>query len=347
MVWNEQVKLVVVEDDTAQRKLIEVVLAAENFTIFGASDGAEGMELIRRELPSAVVADVMMPSLDGFEMCRRLRTDPLTSNIPIVFVSARAAIDDKLRAFDLGADDYLTKPYIPAELVSRVKAVMRRSRGAVSEGAAPEGSSGAGPDRELRVASLLSSSPGVLLAGRLSTASVIDVLQAISWGTISGRLNVSARGFGSIELRGGQLVHARVVTERGSIYGLKAWLRLASWTQGVFELRDVGDELPSPLERSINAPLQNLLLEAAYYRDELEKCLAVLKTTNMLLERRRLPSDGIEPLDLQVWSSAGETGIPLERLLDLFEPTDLELLQCVLRLLKQGALAAKALRRSA
>jgi CheY-like chemotaxis protein len=340
---SDPLKLVIVEDDPAQRKLMEVVLAAEEYRIFGANDGEEGMALVQRELPSAVVADVMMPSLDGFEMCRRLRTDPKTAHIPIIFVTARATIDDKLRAFDLGADDYLTKPYVPAELVSRVKAVLRRVRAAV-----PQGAEAAEPDeaeRELRVARLLSSSPGVLLAGRLSTASVIDVLQAISWGTISGRLSVSARSFGSIELRGGQLVQARVISDRGSIYGMKAWLRLASWTQGVFELRDVGDEPPSVLGRSISMPLQNLLLEAAYYRDEVEKALGILRTPHLLLEQRRSPAEGAEPLDLQVWAAVGGSGLELERLLDQLEATDLEILHSLLRLLKQGSLGAKALRR--
>src|SRR5262245_3773225 len=99
MTSKDQVKVVVVEDDSAQRRLIEVVLAADNFEIHSAVDGVEGIELIRKELPSAIVADVMMPSLDGFEMCRRLRTDPRTAHIPIIFVTARATMDDKLRAF--------------------------------------------------------------------------------------------------------------------------------------------------------------------------------------------------------------------------------------------------------
>ena len=343
MTSKDQVKVVVVEDDSAQRRLIEVVLAADNFEIHSAVDGVEGIELIRKELPSAIVADVMMPSLDGFEMCRRLRTDPRTAHIPIIFVTARATMDDKLRAFDLGADDYLTKPYVPAELLSRVKAVLRRAKAAppgTSTVAEPEEPS----EKDLAVAKLLSSSPGVLLAGRLSTASVLDVLQTIHWGTISGRLSVSARSFGSIELRHGRLIHARVVASRGNIYGMKAWLRLASWSQGVFELRDLGDEPATPMERTIDAPLQNLMLEAAYYRDEYEKLMGRLSGPHLVLERVKPPEQGADRADWLVWSSISDSGIELERLMDQLDFTDLEVLQLVFKLLSTGFLAAKLAR---
>src|SRR5687768_12177479 len=88
---EDKVSLVVVDDDPKQRQLMEVVLGAEEYDVHTASNGEEAFGLVRRMLPSAVITDVMMPSLNGFELCRRLRNDPRTAPIPIIFVTARIA----------------------------------------------------------------------------------------------------------------------------------------------------------------------------------------------------------------------------------------------------------------
>ena len=92
-----------------------------------AKDGIEALEACKLNKPDLVILDIMLPRIDGWEVCRRLRLDPKTSNTPIIILSALQDTNDKLRGFDLGSDDYVTKPFSPRELVVRVKRVLGRS----------------------------------------------------------------------------------------------------------------------------------------------------------------------------------------------------------------------------
>ena len=99
-------------------------LAHEGYAVALAADGAEGLRLARELKPSLIVLDLMLPEMDGLELCRTLRAD---SDVPIIMVTARVEEEDRLRGLNLGADDYVTKPFSPLELVARVRAVLRRA----------------------------------------------------------------------------------------------------------------------------------------------------------------------------------------------------------------------------
>ena len=116
-------KVLVVDDDQSIRELATLYLNREGFDVITAADGEEALEAARLKSPSLVVLDLMLPKIDGFEVCRRLRRD---SDIPILMLTARSEDVDKIVGLELGADDYLTKPFNPRELVARVKAVLRR-----------------------------------------------------------------------------------------------------------------------------------------------------------------------------------------------------------------------------
>ncbi len=119
-------KIVVVEDE---RDILEVIgynLGREGYRVFTATDGLEGLRLIRDEAPDVVLLDLMLPGLDGVEVCRRLKADPVTKAIPIIMVTAKGEEADVVLGLGVGADDYVTKPFSPKELVARVKAVLRR-----------------------------------------------------------------------------------------------------------------------------------------------------------------------------------------------------------------------------
>ncbi|MBC7274605.1 MAG: response regulator transcription factor [Streptomyces sp.] len=115
--------VLVVEDDEMQAELIRRSLLAEGHTVTVVHDGPAAVDAARRLAPDLVVLDVMLPGLDGFEVCRTLRRD---GDLPVLMLTARAAEDDLLRGLDLGADDYMTKPYSPRELMARVRTVLRR-----------------------------------------------------------------------------------------------------------------------------------------------------------------------------------------------------------------------------
>ena len=121
------VRLVVADDDPDIRVYLELTLQLAGFAPEVVADGAEAVAAVQRERPALALLDVMMPGVDGLEATRQLRADPSTSDVPIILVTARAANADKVVGLEQGADDYITKPFDPDELVARVRAAMRRS----------------------------------------------------------------------------------------------------------------------------------------------------------------------------------------------------------------------------
>ena len=120
-------KILVVDDELQSVKLIGMLLQRRGYDIVAASLGSQGLAKAREEIPDLIVLDVMMPDMDGFEVCRQLRADPSTAGIPIIMFTAKTMVDDKVTGFQAGADDYLTKPIHPDELASRVEALLSRS----------------------------------------------------------------------------------------------------------------------------------------------------------------------------------------------------------------------------
>jgi DNA-binding response OmpR family regulator len=113
------------DDDPQLLRLITRTLQLEGYEVLSASDGQQALSLIEQKIPDAVLLDVMMPKMDGFTVCRRVREFSL---VPIIIVTARGQDADKIRGLDLGADDYLTKPFSVDELLARVRAVLRRAQ---------------------------------------------------------------------------------------------------------------------------------------------------------------------------------------------------------------------------
>jgi two-component system alkaline phosphatase synthesis response regulator PhoP/two-component system response regulator ResD len=116
--------ILIVDDEAHIVDLVRLYLEREGFRVESASDGAQGLRLIEQIRPALVVLDLMLPEVDGLEVCRRVRAG---SDVPIVMLTARDEDVDKIVGLELGADDYLTKPFNPRELVARVKAILRRS----------------------------------------------------------------------------------------------------------------------------------------------------------------------------------------------------------------------------
>ncbi|HUH07387.1 MAG TPA: response regulator [Egibacteraceae bacterium] len=119
--------ILVADNEPDILRFVEVNLRLEGFAVITAADGQEALEQAFETQPALVVLDVMMPKMDGLEVCRRLRADPRTQNVPIIILTAKALPADKVVAFTAGADDYVLKPFDPSELVARVRTTLRRS----------------------------------------------------------------------------------------------------------------------------------------------------------------------------------------------------------------------------
>ncbi len=127
-------KILVVDDEPEAVELVEFNLRQAGFDVLTAGDGTEALKVARAGLPSLIVLDLMLPELDGLEVCRMLRRDPATSAIPIIMLTAKAAEIDRVLGLELGADDYITKPFSPRELVLRIKKLLQRGRAGEPEG---------------------------------------------------------------------------------------------------------------------------------------------------------------------------------------------------------------------
>jgi two-component system phosphate regulon response regulator PhoB len=122
-----------VDDEPEAVELLEFNLKQAGFDVFAAADGAEALKKARSVLPSLIVLDLMLPEIDGLEVCKMLRRDPATASVPIIMLTAKAAELDRIVGLELGAEDYITKPFSPRELVLRVKKVLQRGRAAPAE----------------------------------------------------------------------------------------------------------------------------------------------------------------------------------------------------------------------
>jgi two-component system phosphate regulon response regulator PhoB len=126
-------KILVVDDEPEVVQLLEFNLQKAGFEVAAVSDGVEALAKVRRGPPNLVILDVMMPELDGLEVCKSLRRDPATSGIPIILLTAKGAEVDRVLGLELGADDYVVKPFSPRELVLRVRKLLGRGGTAPAE----------------------------------------------------------------------------------------------------------------------------------------------------------------------------------------------------------------------
>src|SRR5215470_11867702 len=126
--------ILVVDDEPGIVTIARDYLDRAGFRVITAGNGTDALRLARSERPSLLVLDLMLPGMDGLDVARALRGDPATRMLPIIMLTARVEETDRLIGLELGADDYITKPFSPRELVARVRAVLRRVQGSVRQG---------------------------------------------------------------------------------------------------------------------------------------------------------------------------------------------------------------------
>ena len=124
---DTRTKILIVDDELDTLLPLKRALEMEDFNVIEAQDGIEALEKVRSEIPDLVLLDLMLPKINGFEVCQRLKQDEATSSIPIIMLTAKGETSDKIEGIEIGADDYVTKPFNLDELKARIKAVLRRT----------------------------------------------------------------------------------------------------------------------------------------------------------------------------------------------------------------------------
>ena len=172
-------KILIIEDEANIAQVIRLYLEQAGYTVVGATDGVAGLELHAREHPDLVILDLMLPALDGMEVCRRIRA---WADTPILMLTARQGEEDRIAGLESGADDYLVKPFSPRELVSRVKAILRRSSTSNTTGSQDtqhsssqeDDEKGKASNEELRFSGLIINMPArrVMVNGEVITLTV-------------------------------------------------------------------------------------------------------------------------------------------------------------------------------
>ena len=120
-------KILIIEDEPDIAEMITYNLQREGYKTLSCRDGEVGLSRIHTDNPDLVILDLMLPGIDGIEVCRRVKSDPVTRSTPIIMLTAKSEEDNKIQGLDVGADDYITKPFSTRELISRIKAVLRRA----------------------------------------------------------------------------------------------------------------------------------------------------------------------------------------------------------------------------
>ncbi|MBI3988116.1 MAG: response regulator [candidate division NC10 bacterium] len=304
-------KILVVEDEPLITQMLGDLFGPLAFEVLIAHNGVEALELAWEKEPDLILLDIMMPKIDGFEVAKILKENPKTRHIPIIFLTAKVGIEDKIRGFQLGADDYITKPFQPQELLARIQGVLRRVK----------------PEKE--------ETPG--MKGSLKVMSLPNLLQLLEIERKSGVLTlVKGEERGLLYLREGRIVNAILGRLRGEV----AVYRLLSWEEGEFEL----DPSPTagPPEAQVTASTQQLIMEGMRRKDEVENLRAKLPPLSSRLKvspklYTLLQGKPLTP-DLQAFLSLVDGRRTIEQVIEASGLDRLQALEDIARLFAKGML---------
>ena len=236
-------KVLVVDDEPLIAQMLTDRLQELYVNVIRASNGVEALEMAWEHVPDLILLDVMMPKIDGFEVAKILKENPRTATIPIIFLTALSQVKDKVRGLQLGAEDYVTKPFHFDELLVRVNKVLRKSEAEKSE------------------------KGGVGLAavkGKLRDMSLVNLIQFLELEKKTGILSiVSESRSGHLYFQEGKIVNA----VQGTLHGEGAVYRLLNWTDGDFELESLGTTPPSG-PAQITMSNQTIIMEGLRRLDE-------------------------------------------------------------------------------
>ena len=246
--------LLLVDPDAKSLRVMEVSLKKAGFSVTTAANGKDALDKVQISPPDLVLCDTKMPEMDGFELCRILKSDERFKQIPFVFLTNQKSVEFKVKGLELGGDDYLTKPIYIKEVITRARMILQKTEKETIE------------KRETRAG----------FSGNLSDMGVVDLVQTFEIGRKTGVIHIQSERSGSVFFRDGKVVDA----ELGRVSGESAFYRILNTSDGVFEVQF------APVERAerIAISTQALLLEGMRRLDEWGRILEQLPPLDTIFE---------------------------------------------------------------
>jgi DNA-binding response OmpR family regulator len=234
-------RILIADDDEKVLTLLSSSLKKAGYDTSQALNGISALELIKNEKPDLILADVAMPEMDGFELCKLIRDNPETANIPFIFLTAKGELQDRVTGLTLGADDYISKPFHISEVTARIKAILQRMSYTHSSASAEESETD--------------------LKGNLQQLNLGEVLQTLQMTQKTGGLKITnSNKIGKIYFDHGTIVQAILDKYKRE----EALYRILAWEEGLFEF-DSNDRAET---HAITTPINRLLMEGFEQRTE-------------------------------------------------------------------------------
>jgi len=312
--------VLIVDDCELIRQVLTDAFTPAGYRVRTAADGEEALRLMAGERPDLVVADILMPVMDGWALCQRLRSDPALQDIPIIFLTTERDVPKRIKALEMGADDYLCKPFSKEELLARAAAVLRRMaprRGDHEEVPAPP--------------------PPPMLTGHTDHLAMTDLLQLLSQNGRSGTLHLSGASVARVYFREGKIVNA----ETQGLAGEKALFRIMAWPAARFEFEP--GEPARRVEEALTAGTSTMLMEGFAHLDELRELVEGLPEHGTILRvspGRAQTIDGMALSTTQrlILLTAGPRGKRIDQIVDMVPDKDLDAYAALRGLLDEGLL---------
>jgi DNA-binding response OmpR family regulator len=310
-------RILIVEDEPGMIELLSVALEDEGFIISIANNGQQGLQKVETEDPDLIISDVMMPDMNGYEFCEQLRQNPKTASIPFIFLTAKKDVSDRVRGLNLGADDYISKPFHVVEVVARIKTLMmrvKRTKASAPVASAPE------VDADF--------------SGDLQKISIGEVVQTIALTKKNGRLVVTFDNKqGEVFFHEGIVTYAEVERKKGE----EGVYRLLAWKNGQFRF-EVGADAKT---QNVQKTAESLLMEGMRRLDEYNRLLKYFPSTDTKLEALSITAEDLKPEELQVLNYVNQYSSLME-VIDHSKFGDLRTLQMLIKLHSDNIIGIKA-----
>lgn len=259
-------RILIADDDEKVLALLKSSLQKEGFETNEALNGAAALEIARRELPDLILADVTMPEMDGFDLCKHIREDEATAHIPFVFLTAKGELNDKVLGLNLGADDYIAKPFHISEVTARIKSILMR----------------------IAMLSKLPPAEESDLKGKLEQMPLAEVIQTLAMGQKTGGLKIVNGGrIGEIYFDGGEVIQAALEGLKGE----EALYRILVWDEGFFEFVSTDRSSQPPIGKSTTT----LLMDGFDQREEFLKYQNAMPPFSHLVKLVKPNAEEIKP----------------------------------------------------